>query len=100
MPIGRWRNSSRITRSTVAACDPAICSGRGTLSGPRADQAGSLLELAKGGSQPLTLSNGERRGFLEDDDTVILRGYCEREGFRRIGFGECRGSVLAAAPRP
>jgi fumarylacetoacetase len=70
--------------------------GTGTLSGPQAEQAGSLLELSQGGKQPVLLSNGESRRFLEDGDTVILRGYCARDGFRRIGFGECRGTVLAA----
>ena len=47
---------------------------------------------------PIALSNGESRAFLEDGDTVILRGSCRREGFRRIGFGECRGTVLPARP--
>jgi len=73
------------------------CSGRigsGTLSGPDKGQSGSLLELTTGGKHPITLSNGERRGFLEDGDTIVLRAYCEREGARRIGFGECRGTVL------
>jgi fumarylacetoacetase len=42
------------------------------------------------------LSNGQTRTFLEDGDTIIFRGSCKREGFRRIGFGECRGTVLAA----
>ena len=70
--------------------------GTGTLSGPRPEQGGSLMELSAGGKQPLRLSNGETRSYLEDGDTVILRGYCLREGFRRIGFGECRGTVLPA----
>ncbi|HSI56225.1 MAG TPA: fumarylacetoacetase, partial [Ideonella sp.] len=46
--------------------------------------------------QPITLSTGETRSFLEDGDTVVLRGYCERAGQRRIGFGECRGTVMPA----
>ncbi|RZL86076.1 MAG: fumarylacetoacetase, partial [Variovorax sp.] len=49
-----------------------------------------------GGKKPIRLGNGETRTFLEDCDTVILRGYCQREGFRRIGFGECRGTVASA----
>jgi fumarylacetoacetase len=57
-----------------------------------------LLELSQGGKRPIALSNGEQRTFLEDGDSVILRGYCQREGFRRIGFGECRGTVLPAHP--
>jgi fumarylacetoacetase len=70
--------------------------GSGTLSGPEPTQAGSLLELTGGGTRPIALSNGETRGYLEDGDTVILRGHCRREGFRSIGFGECRGTVLPA----
>ena len=70
--------------------------GTGTLSGPRPEQAGSLLELSQGGKRRLTLSNGEERSFLEDGDCVILRARCERDGFRRIGLGECRGTVEPA----
>ena len=55
-----------------------------------------MLELSQGGKQPITLSTGETRAFLEDGDTVVLRGYCERAGQRRIGFGECRGTVMPA----
>jgi fumarylacetoacetase len=68
--------------------------------GAHPEQGGSLLELSAGGKQPLLLSNGEQRSFLEDGDTVILRGFCQRPGWRRIGLGECRGTVLPArAPR-
>ena len=70
--------------------------GTGTLSGPNADQAGSLLELCQGGKAPIPLSNGETRTFLEDGDCIVFRGSCERRGARRIGFGECRGTVLPA----
>ena len=55
-----------------------------------------MLELSQGGKQALSLANGETRAFLEDGDTVILRGYCQRAGYRRIGFGECRGTVMPA----
>jgi fumarylacetoacetase len=54
------------------------------------------MELSVGGKNPLTLANNETRAFLEDGDTVTLRAYCEGEGFRRIGFGECTGTVLPA----
>jgi fumarylacetoacetase len=53
------------------------------------------LELTERGAQPITLPNGEQRSFLEDGDEVILRGYCEKEGAVRIGFGECRGIVVS-----
>ena len=67
----------------------------GTVSGPDESERGCLLELTWRGTEPLTLGNGETRRFLEDGDEVVLRGHCAREGFARIGFGECRGVVLA-----
>ncbi len=68
----------------------------GTISGASRDSLGCLLEATRRGAEPLQLPNGESRSFLEDGDEVILRGYCEREGHPRIGFGECRGRVLPA----
>lgn len=68
----------------------------GTVSGSETTARGSLLEITARGAQPVVLCNGETRKFLEDGDTVILRGYCERDGAARIGFGECRGTVLPA----
>ena len=62
------------------------------------DSMACLLELTRRGTEPFRLPNGEERRYLEDGDEVILRGYCEREGAVRIGFGECRGRVTAAAP--
>jgi fumarylacetoacetase len=94
-----WTVAQLVAHHTVNGCalQAGDLFGSGTLSGPRPEQAGSLLELTVGGREPLRLSNGETRTFLEDGDTVSLRGYCERPGFRRIGFGECRGTVLAAS---
>ena len=91
-----WTVAQLVAHHTVNGCNlrAGDLLGSGTLSGPQPDQAGSLLELSAGGTRPLTLSNGEARTFLEDGDAVILRGYCVREGFKRIGFGECRGTVL------
>ena len=91
-----WTVAQLVTHHTVNGCSlrAGDLFGSGTLSGPDGSQAGSLLELTSGGKQPILLSTGERRGFLEDGDTVILRAYCERDGARRIGFGECRGTVL------
>ena len=70
--------------------------GTGTQSGPDAGQGGSLLELSAGGKSPIALPDGEQRTFLADGDTLILRGYCERPGAARIGFGDCAGTVLPA----
>ncbi len=70
--------------------------GTGTQSGPDAGQGGSLLELSAGGKSPIALPDGEQRTFLADGDTLILRGFCERPGAARIGFGDCAGTVLPA----
>ena len=70
--------------------------GSGTLSGPENGQFGSLLEITEGGKKPIELASGEVRKFLEDGDEIILRARCAREGFASIGFGECRGTVVAA----
>jgi len=82
----------------------------GTVSGPTRDSRGSMLELTWDGDPfanppvlvpgsqrtPLKLPTGEERKFLADGDEVIMKGFCERDGFRRVGFGECRGTVTAA----
>jgi fumarylacetoacetase len=93
-----WTVAQLIAHHSVNGCN--LCSGdllgTGTLSGPEPQQAGSLLELSQGGKQALQLANGESRTFLHDGDTIILRGYCERAGMRRIGFGACVGTLVAA----
>jgi len=93
-----WTLAQLVAHHTVTGCNlqAGDLLGSGTQSGPDAGQGGSMLELTLGGKQPLRLPNGETRGFLEDGDTLILRGHCERSGFRRIGFGECAGTVLPA----
>lgn len=93
-----WTVAQLVTHHTINGCNlqSGDLLGTGTLSGPTPDQAGSLLELSQGGKQPLRLANGESRIFLQDGDRVILRGYCELPGFRRIGLGECVGTVLPA----
>jgi fumarylacetoacetase len=66
----------------------------GTVSGTTKESRGCLLEQTWRGTEPIELPTGEQRRFLEDGDEVIMRGYCDREGATRIGFGECRGTVL------
>ncbi len=92
-----WTAAQLITHHTVNGCNlqPGDLLGSGTLSGPKPDQAGSLIELTGGGKQPITLPNGEKRTFLEDGDTLVMRGWCEREGAVRIGLGEVAGTVVA-----
>jgi fumarylacetoacetase len=93
-----WSVAQLVAHHTVNGCNlnPGDLLGTGTLSGPKPEQAASLMELTSNGKQPIRLSNGEERSFVHDGDSIILRGYCQREGQRRIGFGECRGTVLPA----
>ncbi|WP_314443913.1 fumarylacetoacetase [Massilia timonae] len=93
-----WTVAQMIAHHTVNGCNLGAGDllGTGTLSGPAPEQGGSLLELSQGGTRAFALSNGEARTWLEDGDTVILRGSCERPGVRRIGFGDCSGTVLPA----
>jgi len=95
---GYWSLAQMLTHHTEGGCNlrPGDLIGTGTQSGPARGEEGSLLELSAGGREPVRLANGESRTFLEDGDTVILRGWCGRAGFARIGFGECRGTVLPA----
>ena len=82
-----WTLAQLVTHHTVNGCNlrAGDLLATGTLSGPQPGQGGSLLELNDGGKRPITLTNGERRTFLEDGDCVILRGHCQRDGRRRIG---------------
>jgi fumarylacetoacetase len=93
-----WTVAQMVAHHTVNGCNlqPGDLFGSGTLSGPTPDQAAALMELTEGGKKPLQLPGGESRGFLEDGDTVVLRGWCEKDGAARIGFGECAGTVLPA----
>ena len=91
-----WTAAQLVAHHTVNGCNlnPGDLLGSGTLSGPTPGEAGSLLELSQGGKQPVALPNGETRSFLEDGDTLVLRGWCERAGAVRIGLGEARGTVI------
>jgi fumarylacetoacetase len=93
-----WTVAQLVTHHTVNGCElrSGDLFGTGTLSGPTKSQSGSMLELTTGGKNPIRLANGETRGFLLDGDTIILRAACEAQGYRRIGFGECRGTVMLA----
>ncbi|SFP52382.1 fumarylacetoacetate hydrolase [Variovorax sp. PDC80] len=91
-----WTAAQLVTHHTVNGCNlqPGDLLGSGTLSGPKPDQAGSLMELTLGGKQAVTLPNGEKRTFLENGDTLVMRGWCERAGAVRIGLGEVSGTVV------
>jgi fumarylacetoacetase len=93
-----WSVAQMVAHHTVNGCnlEPGDLLGSGTQSGPTPDQAGSLLELSDGGKRAIPLASGETRTFLEDGDRVIIRGWCERPGCARIGFGESSGTVLGA----
>jgi fumarylacetoacetase len=92
-----WNVNQQLAHHTVNGCNIQVGDmyASGTISGPEKDSFGSLLELSWNGQNPLTLKDGSSRTFLEDGDTVILRGYGEKDGVR-IGFGECRGKILSA----
>ncbi|HWH83920.1 MAG TPA: fumarylacetoacetase [Burkholderiaceae bacterium] len=94
-----WSLAQMVTHHTEGGCNlrPGDLLGTGTQSGPGEGEQGCLLELSRGGKQPIALPNGESRSFLEDGDVVTLRAWCEREGCARIGFGACSGEILAAA---
>lgn len=95
-----WTMAQLVTHHTVGGCDlrPGDLFGSGTISTPDDSGLGSLLELTRGGKEPLTLPNGETRTFLEDGDELILAGRAVAEGFVAIGFGPCSG-VVAPAPK-
>ena len=96
-----WSIAQMVAHHTVGGCslNPGDLFGSGTISGPGDGEAGAIIELTRGGQSQLTLANGEKRSFLEDGDAVLLRGWCEKPGHVRIGFGESRGMVLPAKTR-
>ena len=89
--------AQQLAHHTINGCNvrSGDMMGSGTISGPTPDSYGSMLELSWKGERPVKLSDGSTRTFIEDGDTVILRGYCQNEQVR-IGFGECKGKVLPA----
>ena len=96
-----WTVAQMVTQHTMGGCNlqSGDLLGTGTISGPTPAEAGAIIEQTRGGREPITLEGGETRAFLQDGDAVILRGWCEKPGAARIGFGECRGEVLPA-PTP
>ena len=92
-----WSMAQQLAHHTIAGCSVRVgdLMGSGTISGPTPDSFGSMLELAWNATKPLTLSNGETRSFIQDGDTIIMKGYCEKDGIR-VGFGEVSGKVLPA----
>ncbi|MGE0618922.1 MAG: fumarylacetoacetase [Afipia sp.] len=96
-----WTTAQMVAHHTINGCN--LCAGdligTGTISGPSDTELGSMLELTAAGSRPITLPNGQIRGFLEDGDEITFRGRCQREGFASIGFGHCTGAIRAPHER-
>lgn len=93
-----WTAAQNLSHHASNGCNlnPGDLLGTGTPSGESEDSYGSLMELSQGGKRPLELPSGETRSFLEDGDEVIMTAFAQREGLCRIGFGECRGRIVAA----
>lgn len=92
-----WNMCQQLAHHTVNGCNIEVGDmyASGTISGPTPDSYGSMLEITWGGKNPVSLPDGSQRKFIQDNDTVVLRGYAEKNGVR-IGFGECRGKILPA----
>jgi fumarylacetoacetase len=92
-----WTVAQMVAHHACGGCNlmPGDLFGSGTVSGPGDDAMGSLLEMTQGGRKPIALASGETRRFLEDGDEVIMRAFARRDGFATIGFGECRGTIIA-----
>jgi fumarylacetoacetase len=94
-----WTMAQMLTHHASNGCNlrAGDLLASGTVSGADTTARGCLLELTSRGKDPVTLPTGEQRKFLEDADEIILRGFCEGDGFRRIGLGSCRGTILPAS---
>jgi fumarylacetoacetase len=92
-----WTMAQQLAHHTVNGCrvNSGDMMGSGTISGPTPDSYGSMLELSWGGKNTIKLNDGSERKFINDNDTVIMRGYCQNKEVR-IGFGECVGKILPA----
>lgn len=92
-----WSMAQQLTHHTITGCKVEVgdLMGSGTISGPTPDSYGSMLEIAWNATKPVELKGGGTRTFIDDGDTVIMKGYSEKDGIR-VGFGEVRGKVLPA----
>lgn len=92
-----WTMEQQLAHHTVNGCNVRVgdMMASGTISGPQPHEYGSMLELTWRGTKPLKLNDGTERKFVNDQDTVVIRGYCQSNG-RRVGFGECSATVLPA----
>jgi fumarylacetoacetase len=92
-----WNMAQQLAHQTVNGCNINVGDmyGSGTISGPTPDSYGSMLEIAWKGTKPVRMSDGSERTFIQDQDTVIMRGYCIKDDLR-LGFGECRTTILTA----
>jgi fumarylacetoacetase len=92
-----WNMAQQLAHHTINGCNLQVGDmyASGTISGPSPGSFGSMLELSWNGKKKLHLEDGTERTFIEDGDTIILKGFAEKEGVR-IGFGECRGTVFEA----
>jgi fumarylacetoacetase len=94
-----WSAAQSVAHHSSNGCNlqPGDLIGTGTLSVDGDEVLGSLLEISRGGQQPVTLPSGETRSFLEDGDELILTARAEADGAVPIGFGECRGVVVGVS---
>jgi len=92
-----WNQEQQLAHHTVNGCNVNIgdMMASGTISGKDEHSYGSLLEITQAGKKSLTLNGGEERKFIQDHDTVTMRGYCEKDG-RRVGFGAVSAKILPA----
>ena len=92
-----WSSVQQLVHHASSGCAMNVGDllGSGTISGPEKQQRGSLLEISWNGSEPVELAGGVKRTFLEDGDSLTMRGWCQGDGYR-VGFGEVEGTILAA----
>lgn len=92
-----WTMEQQLAHHTVNGCNVRVgdMMASGTISGPQPHEFGSMLELTWRGTKPIRLNDGGERKFVQDKDTIVIRGYCQAQG-KRVGFGECRATVLPA----